>query len=73
MFTVGKMGSYLPWALASSMIMLIGAGLTTTLTVEATVAQWVMYQFVAGFGRGCGMQTVRQPFRSRTHARRAAD
>lgn len=38
--------------------MLVGAGLTTTLAVEATVAQWVLYQFVAGFGRGCGMQTV---------------
>jgi hypothetical protein len=62
MYTVGKMGYYLPWALASSAIMLIGAGLTTTLTVEATVAQWVMYQFVAGFGRGCGMQTVRLLF-----------
>ncbi|OBR06534.1 Efflux pump [Colletotrichum higginsianum IMI 349063] len=54
---IGKMGYYLPWALASSAIMLVGAGLTTTLTVQATVAQWVMYQFVAGFGRGCGMQT----------------
>ncbi|OIW25670.1 efflux pump [Coniochaeta ligniaria NRRL 30616] len=54
---IGKMGYYLPWALASAAIMLIGAGLTATLTVEATVAQWVMYQFVAGFGRGCGMQT----------------
>jgi len=39
--------------------MLIGAGLMTTITVKATVAQWVMYQFVAGLGRGCGMQTVR--------------
>jgi hypothetical protein len=48
--------------LISSAIMLVGAGLTTTLTVEATVAQWVMYQFVAGFGRGCGMQTVRLLF-----------
>ncbi|OHF04572.1 efflux pump [Colletotrichum orchidophilum] len=54
---IGKMGYYLPWALGSSAIMLVGAGLTTTLTVQATVAQWVMYQFVAGFGRGCGMQT----------------
>lgn len=54
---IGKTGYYLPWALASSAIMLIGAGLTTTLTVKATIAQCVMYQFVAGFGRGCGMQT----------------
>ncbi|KAL0942291.1 efflux pump [Colletotrichum truncatum] len=54
---IGKTGYYLPWALVSSAIMLVGAGLTTTLTVQATVAQWVMYQFVAGFGRGCGMQT----------------
>jgi hypothetical protein len=62
MFTVGKIGCYLPWALANSMIMLIGAGLTTALTLEATVAQWVMYQTVAGSRRGCGMQTVRLLF-----------
>ncbi|KAH8768672.1 efflux pump [Hyaloscypha sp. PMI_1271] len=54
---IGKTGYYLPWALASAVIMLIGAGLMTTITVKATVAQWVMYQFVAGLGRGCGMQT----------------
>ncbi|PMD53429.1 efflux pump [Hyaloscypha bicolor E] len=54
---IGKTGYYLPWALASAVVMLVGAGLMTTITVKATVAQWVMYQFVAGLGRGCGMQT----------------
>lgn len=56
--SVGRMGYYLPWALVSAIISCPGAAAMTTLTVGASVAQWVMYQFIAGFGRGCGGQTV---------------
>lgn len=57
-YEVGKTGNFLVWALASAVITAIGAGLMSTLSVQASVAKWVMFQFVAGLGRGCGMQTV---------------
>ncbi|KJZ72348.1 hypothetical protein HIM_08274 [Hirsutella minnesotensis 3608] len=53
---IGKTGYYTPWALASGIIGAVAAGLLSTLQPDSSVAKWVMYQFIGGFGRGCGMQ-----------------
>ncbi|KAJ7735131.1 major facilitator superfamily transporter [Mycena maculata] len=52
-------GYYTPLMIIGSMIMPIGAGLISTLTVEAGHAKWLGYQIIFGFGAGLGMQ---QPF-----------
>jgi hypothetical protein len=59
--TVTKLGYYLPWAFASSVIMTIGNGLVSTFTPTTTVAKWIGFQIVVGAGRGLGMQTVGNP------------
>ncbi|CAI7608057.1 unnamed protein product [Penicillium glandicola] len=56
-FAIGKTGYYLPWALASGILVAVGAGLVSTFQPHTSTVKWVMYQFIAGFGRGCGMQT----------------
>ncbi|KAF4766518.1 hypothetical protein HAV15_010474 [Penicillium sp. str.  len=56
-FAIGKTGYYLPWALGSAVLVAIGAGLVSTFQPHTSTVKWVMYQFIAGFGRGCGMQT----------------
>ena len=53
---VGKLGYYLPWSVASGAIVAIGSGLISTFTPQTSTAKWVGYQFLAGIGRGCGMQ-----------------
>ncbi|KAF8852801.1 efflux pump [Acephala macrosclerotiorum] len=55
---IGKTGYYLPWALAGAVIACAAAGLVSTFTVHESTAKWVMYQFIGGFGRGCGLQAV---------------
>nr|AAD34558.1 unknown [Aspergillus terreus] len=54
---IGKTGYYVPWALASGILVSISAGLVSTFQPETSIAAWVMYQFLGGVGRGCGMQT----------------
>ncbi|GAB1207222.1 hypothetical protein APSETT445_005935 [Aspergillus pseudonomiae] len=54
---IGKTGYYVPWAVASGIIVPISAGLISTFQPHTSIAAWVMYQFLGGFGRGCGMQT----------------
>jgi hypothetical protein len=56
MIAVGKLGYYLPWSVASGAIVAIGSGLISTFTPQTSVAKWVGYQFLAGIGRGCGIQ-----------------
>ncbi|KOS46690.1 hypothetical protein ACN38_g2363 [Penicillium nordicum] len=56
-FVIGETGYYLPWALGSAILVAIGAGLVSTFQPHTSTVKWVMYQFIAGFGRGCGMQT----------------
>jgi hypothetical protein len=56
---VGKMGYYLPWAVASGILTSIGGGLLSTLTPYTETGKWVGYQILAGAGRGAGFQTVR--------------
>ncbi|KAK5123674.1 hypothetical protein LTR85_002310 [Meristemomyces frigidus] len=53
---VGKLGYYTPFAMASSVIMPIGAGLITTFTVSSDTGSWLGYQVLVGLGIGFGMQ-----------------
>ncbi|RYP08953.1 hypothetical protein DL764_001564 [Monosporascus ibericus] len=46
---VGRVGYYLPFALASGVFTSVGAGLITTLTPTSVTAQWVGFQIVQGF------------------------
>ncbi|KAI7356019.1 MFS general substrate transporter [Hortaea werneckii] len=53
---VGRIGYYTPFAIASAIIMPIGAGLITTWTVQTGSPKWVGFQVLFGFGVGLGMQ-----------------
>ncbi|KAF3394017.1 Efflux pump mlcE [Penicillium rolfsii] len=53
---IGKMGYYLPWAVASGILTSIGGGLFSTLTPYTATGKWVGYQILAGAGRGAGFQ-----------------
>ncbi|KAJ5369331.1 Sucrose symporter plant [Penicillium cataractarum] len=45
-----------PFFIASSIIMSIGAGLTTTFTIGTSQAKWVGFLFIYGLGGGLGFQ-----------------
>jgi hypothetical protein len=53
---ISRIGYYTPFAIASALIMPIGAGLLTTLSVNSGHAMWIGYQVLFGFGLGLGMQ-----------------
>ncbi|KAK4502565.1 hypothetical protein PRZ48_005991 [Zasmidium cellare] len=53
---VGKIGYYTPFAMLSSILMPIGAGLLTTLNLSTPSSQWIGYQILVGLGIGAGMQ-----------------
>ncbi|KAI7155554.1 MFS general substrate transporter [Hortaea werneckii] len=53
---VGRIGYYTPFAIASAIIMPIGAGLITTWTVQTGSPKWIGFQILFGFGVGLGMQ-----------------
>ena len=53
---VGRIGYYTPLAIASSVIMPIGAGLISTWKTDTGHAMWIGYQVLFGFGLGLGMQ-----------------
>ncbi|KAI7229078.1 MFS general substrate transporter [Hortaea werneckii] len=53
---VGRIGCYTPFAIASAIIMPIGAGLVTTWTVQTGSPKWIGFQILFGFGVGLGMQ-----------------
>lgn len=55
---VGRTGYYWPWALLSAVLAAIGGGLLSTVLAHTAIVRPIMYQFIAGLGRGCGMQTV---------------
>jgi hypothetical protein len=57
---VGKTGYYLPWIVASTILMAIASGLLSTLAQDTQTAKWVGYEILIGIGRGCGMQMVSQ-------------
>ncbi|KAI0424730.1 putative MFS aflatoxin efflux pump [Xylaria sp. FL1042] len=51
-----KLGYYTPFLLIGSFLMIIGAGLLTTLQVDTSMAKWIGYQVLYGFGLGMGIQ-----------------
>jgi MFS family permease len=53
---VGKVGRYLPFALASAALMSIGYGLCSTFSPGTTTGEWIGYQILFGVGRGMGFQ-----------------
>ncbi|KAH8895438.1 major facilitator superfamily protein, partial [Thozetella sp. PMI_491] len=53
---VSAIGYYTPFLILCSIIMSVGAGLLTTLRVDASQAIWVGYQIIFGFGTGLGQQ-----------------
>ncbi|KAI5196479.1 MFS transporter [Aureobasidium subglaciale] len=55
---VTTFGYYAPFMIASSVFMAIGAGLLTTLKVDAGHAEWIGYQALFGIGVGLGMQQI---------------
>ncbi|KAG2421024.1 hypothetical protein HFD88_000640 [Aspergillus terreus] len=54
---IGRLGYYLPFILASSILMSIANGLLSTLSPSTSTAKWVGYQILLGVGRGLGTQT----------------
>ena len=53
---VQKIGYYVPFMIANSIIMSIGAGLITTFTPSTNHPKWIGYQIIFGLGLGLGMQ-----------------
>ncbi|KAK9250091.1 major facilitator superfamily domain-containing protein [Lipomyces tetrasporus] len=53
---VGRIGYYLPFAVASGVLTTIGSGLVTTFTPTTAVGVWIGYQILMGAGRGIGIQ-----------------
>lgn len=53
---VGRVGYYLPFAVASGVFTLVGSGLLTTLSPNSPSAEWIGYQVIQGFGQGFGLQ-----------------
>lgn len=51
-----RLGYYTPFAMASAVIMPIGAGLITTFDLHTSEGKWIGYQILLGFGIGLGMQ-----------------
>ena len=49
-------GYYTPFAILSSVVMSIGAGLVTTLKTDSYRGYWIWYQVILGLGIGFGMQ-----------------
>ncbi len=55
-FLNAKIGYYTPLAIAGSCLAAIGAGMLTTLQVDAASGQWIGYQVLYGFGLGSSFQ-----------------
>ena len=53
---VTLLGYYVPFFVASTILMSIGAGLLTTFTVDTGSPAWMGYQIIYGFGVGLAMQ-----------------
>lgn len=53
---ITAVGYYTPFMILSSVLMAVGAGLLSTLTVDTGHAHWIGYQVIYGLGVGFGMQ-----------------
>jgi predicted MFS family arabinose efflux permease len=55
-FIISRVGYYNPFFILSSIIMPIGSGLLSTLTISTGHAKWIGYQILFGLGLGFGSQ-----------------
>ncbi|KAF2266559.1 MFS general substrate transporter [Lojkania enalia] len=55
-FGVSRFGYYNPFVYASVILSSVGAGMLTTLTPDASAAEWIGYQILYGIGSGMGFQ-----------------
>ncbi|KAH8810959.1 major facilitator superfamily domain-containing protein [Xylogone sp. PMI_703] len=55
-FIISKVGYYAPFFIFSAILMPIGAGLLTTLTIHTGAGKWIGYQILFGLGVGFGNQ-----------------
>ncbi|KJR89519.1 MFS transporter [Sporothrix schenckii 1099-18] len=53
---ISKMGYYLPWAFAGTILNSIGTGLLSTLSPTTPTGHWIGFQILAGAGRGMVFQ-----------------
>ena len=53
---VVRVGYYLPFAVASAALSMVGLGLATTFTPITATGAWIGYQIIMGAGRGMGLQ-----------------
>jgi hypothetical protein len=53
---VGRVGYYLPFAVVSGVLTILGAGLISTFTPTTAVGTWIGFQIIMGAGRGLGFQ-----------------
>lgn len=51
-----RLGYYMPFVIASTIMLSVGAGLLTTFYVGVPSAKWIGYQVALGFGIGFGFQ-----------------
>lgn len=51
---VTRIGYYTPFLITSSILMAVGAGLISSLSVKSGPAQWIGFQVVYGIGLGLG-------------------
>jgi MFS family permease len=55
-FIISKVGYYAPFFILSAILMPVGAGLLTTLTIDTGAGKWIGYQILFGLGIGFGNQ-----------------
>lgn len=53
---VGLLGYYLPWSVASAVLMSVGYGLLSLLDPHTSTGRWIGFQILFGVGRGLGLQ-----------------
>lgn len=54
--SVGRVGYYLPFIIAGTVMTSIGTGLISTLISTSSTGKWVGFQIIAGVGRGLTLQ-----------------
>jgi hypothetical protein len=67
---VGYLGYYLPFGVASGILLTLSGGLLSTISPDTSTGKWIGYQIIGGTGRGIGLQVVRssRSTRSSVHA-----
>ncbi|WQF88058.1 Putative major facilitator superfamily, MFS transporter superfamily [Colletotrichum destructivum] len=56
-FLIGKIGYYLPWAVAGTAVHTVACGLLSRFSTATPTPYWILSQFLAGCGRGMSLQS----------------